>query len=427
MIDLKRTPAKPERAANGYFYTTRWCDKRGGMTPAALKTKDESEANRRWLLLLSKTDQGEVDAKMGHKTIHWCMDYYEENQGPNVTVGEQKAIKRNFNHFRKHFPENQMVHDMVPLDTERYIKMRRETGKSRQRDILQDGTIINELTKLRTAFNYAVKQKKLPELDLPTPETWNMPDRPPTNKDALTRAELDHLLDVLLHAWVPKGREGCLPGIYILAFLCMTTGQRLDAVASLKWTQLKWKKGREWEAGTIEFKSDGRDKTKKRRAESPITDFMLTVLKRAYAERAGEYVCVKYQNYGALFAQYAKRAGFVRPDGTNSISMHYLRHTYITLAMDDRNNTPSGVSQTVACSLATIERVYTHTTKERKEAVADSIFKGKTPSAVAAATGNQPLRPRVKMGGAAHRKKLAKDAKAARQNKAKKPVMEAAE
>jgi integrase len=164
-------------------------------------------------------------------------------------------------------------------------------------------------------------------------------------------------------------------------WLALETAARKSALLDLTWERV------DFETGVIHLDVPGRKKTKKGRADVPISKALLPILQRAYAEREGELVL---DNKGAVWATVqliAIKAGFSaqvvahsqKPKATG-IGPHVLRHTAATHMA--RRGVPLWIiAKVLGNTLAMVEKVYAkHSPDDLREAV-NSISSGQLEAA----------------------------------------------
>lgn len=203
------------------------------------------------------------------------------------------------------------------------------------------GTVRRELTVLRAAINHAHRDGRLTRT-----VAVELPEAPSPRHRWLTREEAARLLKAACGE--PRVRLH-LP-LFIL--IGLYTGQRKEAVLSLRWPMV------DLEAGRMDFNPPGRRRTKKRRSLITIPPPLLTHLR--HAQRRG---CVMGHvvNEGGVALGDIKRgfASACERAGLEDVTPHTLRHTCATWMMQ------LGVSKWeaagfLAMSLDTLERVYGH-------------------------------------------------------------------
>ena len=194
---------------------------------------------------------------------------------------------------------------------------------------------------LRAAINHAHREGRLTRV-----VAVHLPERPDPKDRWLTRPEAAALLRAARRE--PKVRLH-LP-LFIL--LGLYTGQRKEALLSLRWAQV------DLEAGRINFNPPGRKQTNKRRPHVPIAPRLLPHLRHA-RRRATELGHVINRDGARLgdikkgFAAACARAGL------EGVSPHTLRHTAATWLMQQ------GVAMWEAAGFLgmtqeTLEKVYGH-------------------------------------------------------------------
>jgi integrase len=138
----------------------------------------------------------------------------------------------------------------------------------------------------------------------------------------------------------------------LFILLGLYTGQRKEAILSLRWTQV------DLNAGLINFNVPGARRSNKRRARLPIPSTLLLRLRRA-RKRGSDLGFVVHENGQRLqdikrgFASACRRAGLV------DVTPHTLRHTCATWLMQ-RGVPIWDAAGFLGMSRETIERVYGH-------------------------------------------------------------------
>ncbi len=177
------------------------------------------------------------------------------------------------------------------------------------------GTTRRELGVLRAAINHCHRAGRLTRV-----VAVDLPVSPDARDRWLTRKEAARLLRAALHE--PRVRLH-LPLFIVLA---LYSGQRKDAVLSLRWNQV------DLQAGRIDFNVPGRRRSNKRRAHQPIPRRLLGHLRRA-RKRGAEIGFVVHESGTRLkdikrgFASACARAKL------DEVTPHVLRHTCATWLM----------------------------------------------------------------------------------------------
>ena len=203
------------------------------------------------------------------------------------------------------------------------------------------GTVRRELGVLRAAINHAHREGRITR----TITVW-LPEKPDARERWLTKAEAHALYRSALRE--PRVRLH-LPLFIVLG---LYTGQRKEAILSLRWAQV------DLNAGLINFNPPGARRSNKRRSRLPIPATLLRRLHRA-RKRGSDLCFVVHENGQRLkdikrgFASACHRAGLV------DVTPHTLRHTCATWLMQ-RGVPIWDAAGFLGMSRETIERVYGH-------------------------------------------------------------------
>lgn len=203
------------------------------------------------------------------------------------------------------------------------------------------GTARRELGVLRAAINHSYRSGRL----LRTVSV-DLPESPAARDRHLTRLEAA----ALLRAAIREPRVRFHLPLFVL--LGLYTGQRKEAILSLRWNQV------DLDAARIDFNAPGAKRTNKRRSRIPIPRGLLAHMRRA-RRRGTEIGFVVNENGKRLkdikrgFTSACVRANL------NDVTPHTLRHTCATWLMQ------KGVDLWTAAGYLgmtpqTLERVYGH-------------------------------------------------------------------
>ncbi len=184
---------------------------------------------------------------------------------------------------------------------------------------LKDGSVRRHLASLIAALNYSVTHKFIARTDVPVIEL------PPQS----TRRELflDEFQEAEFHALAMGDSIGKpqLTRVTRFVAIALDTGSRKGAIETLTWDRV------DLAHGLIDFHVAGERITNKRRAKVPISDRLMPLLVRAYAERdkslpdSKSYVIGK----GAIRRAYHT---FLKSTPFEWVTPHVMRHTWATLA-----------------------------------------------------------------------------------------------
>ncbi len=238
-----------------------------------------------------------------------------------------------------------------------YAKDRAASGRS-------TGTIWTELTRLRSAINWAFKRRVITTC----PYVW-VPVKPAPKQRVLTQEEVWRLTDA-----------ATAPHVKLFVGLALATGGRSEAVLGLRWAQV------DFDGGTIDLREKAvvnplTKKVRKGRAIVPMSPeirAMLTVAKTlALTDHVIEWDGAPVKKIRKGFTAAVERAGL-----GSDVTPHVLRHTVASAA------TEAGVPMLKISRFlghrdqATTEKIYSKTSPGFTSEVANvvSIRRGKKAS-----------------------------------------------
>lgn len=204
------------------------------------------------------------------------------------------------------------------------------------------GTVRRELGVLRAAVNHAHRSGRLTRV-----VAVDLPESPQARDRFLTKVEAAALLRAALRE--PRVRLH-LPLFIVLGLF---TGQRKEAILSLRWSQV------DLDAGRLDFNAPGARRSNKRRARQPIPRKLLGHLRRA-RKRGADLGFVVHENGRRLkdikrgFASACTRAGL-----GDDVTPHVLRHTCATWLMQ-RGVDIWEAAGYLNMTVETLQRVYGH-------------------------------------------------------------------
>jgi len=183
------------------------------------------------------------------------------------------------------------------------------------------GTIRKELGQFAAACNWMVKWAEPASIrmspSLVPPFGVMKPERPAPRNRVIHEGEMQKmLLDVRKQRELRK--EDRLPRIERFLWMAFETGARGRAIETLSWSQINL------ERRIIDFQPKGRAKTKKRNPKVPISDTLMPILERAYAERYTDWYMDSKGAVRTAFESFCERWGY------EDVTKHTLRHSFIT-------------------------------------------------------------------------------------------------
>lgn len=203
----------------------------------------------------------------------------------------------------------------------------------RAQDGVAPGSIRREVTVLRAALAWAVRERWIAEAPY-----VEMPPRPQPRDRWLTRDEIDRLI-----------HGAATPHIRLFIVLAFHTAARAGAILELTWDRV------DFERGIIHYARPGRRETKKRRATVPINTPALAELQSArmvaISDHVIEYHGRKVASIKMAFRRSCKRAGIV------DCSPHVLRHSAAS-HMVMAGVPLKEVADMLGDTQATVEKVY---------------------------------------------------------------------
>jgi integrase len=303
---MPRPPEGPKLRQNqkrgGTFYIY-WTDARTGRSrERSTGTRDRAEAHQAFADWLGQRDDSPAwdgPRRASQTTIADVLTLYAEEHAPETAAAE--TVRYSIQALLGWWNTRTCDH-IKPETCRAYVRARAAAG-------IAESTAGRELTTLRSALGYAVKNGKL--LDRPFVE---LPRRPPSRDRWLTRNEAAKLLQQSRHE--PHSR-GHLP-LFIL--IAIATGARPSAIFDLRWTQIDFTQNR------IDFNPPGRKRTSKGRPIISIPRRLRWFLLRAHARASSPYVLSwhgkKLTTVKSSFRKACRRAGL-----GGDVVPYVLRHS----------------------------------------------------------------------------------------------------
>lgn len=250
----------------------------------SLGTADRHLAERRFRDVKIETDDTVAEA-----VALYLRDKEGVARSHEAMLAAWKAAKPIFGHLRPDQVTKALCRD--------YARKRRAAGR-------KNGTIIRDLSFLRTALKWAKRDGA----------EFELPGAPPPRDRHLTRAEYERLL------------AACkMPHVRLFVTLALATGGRASALLDLTWDQVDFERGR------IRLAKEGEER-RKGRATVRMSGRARNALSEAYEARTCEHVI----EYGGLSLRSVKRAfrDTVARAGLKKVTPHTLRHTAAVWAIE---------------------------------------------------------------------------------------------
>lgn len=202
---------------------------------------------------------------------------------------------------------------------------------SKTRKGLAPATIRTELGILNSALKWAVRTKIISEAPF-----IPLPEGSPPRELWITRKEADKLV---------KAAGSFHVGLFIL--IAKNTAARAGAILDLKWDRIKH--------GRIDFNEPGKPRTRKKRAEVPITPELAKALGEAKRGARTDYV-IEYAGEPVRSVKKAFHRAAVRA-GMPDVTPHVLRHSVATWLAGD--GVPlEQIAAMLGNSVKMVEKVY---------------------------------------------------------------------
>lgn len=321
---------------SGGFYEIRWTEN-GRSKRVSTRATSLQEAQRFFAGWLTESDTAASEA--GTLTVKQILKFYLNTHVEEQVIAQERAIlaARNI--------ELDMG-DLTPreLTAERIAKYkrRRRSGELNGRAVT-DGTIRRELVTLVAALNHARRHRKIQD----TPAI-SLPPIPPPRDLWMDESEEQAF-------WIiAESTNGDrLSREFRFVAIALETAARLNSVVGLRWEQV------DLDAQIIRFDKDGKRQKNKRRVAVPISDRLLPVLKRAFAERTGDFVLDNDTDIRRAFNRIVSQAASTIDKRLAAVTPHTLRHTWATLAARAGVDLYE-IAGVLGDTLATVERNYLH-------------------------------------------------------------------
>ncbi|UFI04650.1 tyrosine-type recombinase/integrase [Roseibium aggregatum] len=240
------------------------------------------------------------------------------------------------------FWQDKTVDQINPETVEQYWRT-----SSRKRS-----TCRRDLTDLRSAVNHSIRMNRLQEFRFP-----ELPKDGKPRKRWLTQSEYVRLF------WAAGDEYRSKFTLRLFLMIAYYTGARKSAIMELEWSQI------DFDAGMLNFNKDGAEFDEvddseggKPRSHIPMPPELSRHLKRRFDLYGDKTNFVFHQKHNPTrrvksidkgFRQAAKKAGLKK------VTPHTLRHTRVSLLVQAGEKI-SDVSEYMAMSFQTLEKVYSH-------------------------------------------------------------------
>lgn len=243
----------------------------------SLRTADRQTAERRFKDVIIEAPEDTV----ADAVSLYLKDKEETARSIEAMNASWKALKPTFGHLRPDQIDAKLCRQ--------YAAKRRAAGRA-------NGTIIRDLSFLRTALKWAKREGA----------EFEMPEAPEPRSRHLSRKEFDRLLAACVS-----------PHVKLFVLLALSTAGRASALLELTWDRVDFEKGR------VQLsRGEGR---RKGRATVPMTDRLKAALTAAYELRTCDYV-IEYAGQPLRSIKRAFRDAVARAK-LSDVSPHVLRHT----------------------------------------------------------------------------------------------------
>jgi integrase len=302
----------------------------------SLWTADIQVAQQRFQGWLKARDEDQI--ARNPTTVAGAFKLYIAQHGP--TISSPETLGHVAKALTVWFGDRHLA-DITRVDIERFTKARTD-GNGFKRKV-SAGTIRKELTILRAVFNFMCEKVEPKEFRVDRGQLCYipLPPRPPARERVLTDDELALI------------RRECTPGdermdrLARYLWLLMETGARSEALRTLTWTQV------DLAAGLIRLNPWGRNQTTKRRPTIPVSEDLLAVLRRAFAERTNDWVLDHSGQIRKSMERFCERHRLDR------VTAHTFRHTLAT-RMAQAGVSMAEIAAMLGDSMATVEKNYLH-------------------------------------------------------------------
>ena len=243
--------------------------------------------------------------------------------------------------------------DLRPLQID--ADLCRSYAAKRIADGVSVGTVWSELTRLRSAMNWARKRRFLAE----APYVW-LPSKPPPRDRVLTPAEAGKLIDACV-----------MPHVRLFVVLALATGGRSGAILELTWDRVDFAGEVIDLRSTVTHLNPLTKRAMKGRAVVPMSGMARAALAEAKEGSLSNWVVewcrepVKSIRKG--FSEACRRAGL------EGVTPHTLRHSHATWAVEGGQSFYAVSRMLGHKDSRTTERIYAKPSPGHIRGVADAV------------------------------------------------------
>lgn len=287
-------------------FALEWYDDKGKRQRRSLGTSDRSQIESEVQRVVREVELAQRPKAATVEQI-W-MGYIDSisHKPAAVIAGFQwRTMGKHLGHLR--------AGELTEDDVAKYVQVRKAQGRT-------DGTLGNELRRLRSALRWGERKGLIPR----TPY-FPLPPQSPPRDLRLTRVQAEAFLSACIK-----------PHVKLFVTLALATAARMGALLDLKWEQV------DLDASRIDLQPRGRPSTNKGRSVVPINSWARTALLEAFKQRplnaegnpASEYV-ITYAGQRIINIKQALINSGERC-GLPWVTAHVFRHSVASWMAEDR-------------------------------------------------------------------------------------------
>lgn len=335
------------------FYYIHWTEGRRGRRKST-RTNSQTKAHQRFAKWL-EANNAEVEGN--DRTVRDCLRKYWKDYAKHE-VADPDRIKYLIKALLQHMADIKVKH-IGKGDFNDYVEAR----KTSQARAVKISTIRRELSCLKAAFNFCVREKFLNANHVPHVQLPRVPRQPAF---WLSQDMVDAMLDYL-----EQERNGApYEPLHLFVILALGTAARKNAIEQLTWQQV------DFDAGLIRYDMQVEFETRKRKVSVPIADWIQRPLEDALVFASSDYVLGEDFSVRHRFDGLRKRL-YKHTGNADFLKMtpHTLRHTWATQSL--RNGASIWqVAGVLGDSVETVTEIYGHHVKEHLQEATNTWMKG---------------------------------------------------